>query len=177
MPVKKPIMMGNKVKDVTTGFAGHVTAISERPNAATMYGVQPPTKKGSTEYPKAVYIDGIALDVIDKGNAARLPEVDSRVRIGLGDQVEDTVSGLVGITTEKITFQNGCVHFVVMGRLLGDKKEPPSLFLQHDRLKLLMPASELYKAEHGEAPPKPEPLTMDTPQSRPGGPARDVIRP
>lgn len=187
MPAKKKPTpaLGNKVKDTISGFTGHVVAISHRPSSTTMYGVQPLAKKGAAEFPKATYIDEITLEVIGKG--VPVSKADPNVLIGLGDQVEDTVTGLVGITTERVTFVNGCVHFMVMGRLPADKKEPPSLFLQHTRLKLLMPATAMalqgmpqireQPSDVEAAGPKPEPLLDNAHVSRPGGPSRDVIRP
>lgn len=177
MPTKKLPKMGNKVQDTLSGFVGHVMAISHRPNAATMYGVQPLAKKGATEMPKATYIDGVTLKVIGEGVPVCTP--DDRVLIGLGDQVEDKVTGLVGIVTEVATFINGCVHLFVVGRLDVGKDEAPISYAQHDRFKLLMPASQLFKAEHGEAAPQPlnEESFKEAQVSRPGGPSRDVIRP
>lgn len=70
------IQLGQKVKDVVTGYTGITTAKIEFLNGCTQFLVQPkmvvPKKGEKEEYPSAVYIDVEQLVVVGKGTPVKL---------------------------------------------------------------------------------------------------------
>lgn len=168
MPAKKTIdqsapydVLGMKVRDVTSGFAGYVTAIIERIDGMAQLGVQPEMKKGDNVFPKATYIDPVVLEVTGIGIAKKLQPRDTTVTLNLSDKAEDTVTGLVGIVTERVTFLNGCVFLLVTGRREDRKDEAPSSFASHTRFRLVTPSES-------------KPVIEEPAKAPPGGPTRDV---
>lgn len=127
------VKLGVEVRDRVSQFKGVVTQKIEQISGNVMYSVQPVSKKG--EYPDAYDIDGHLLEVIGVGVSKLLPEVDDSVTIKLGEAVQDVVTGFKGMAVSKVTFQNGCVHFVVAGKVSKDGKELLSFSVNHKRLK------------------------------------------
>lgn len=105
------IRLGNKVKDRVTGLTGYVTSRSDQLNGNVQFGVQPPGE--GDKIPDSQYVDHFMLEVLEEGFANDLPPVDDTVTVQLQDKVRDKISGMEGTATEKITFQNGCVYFIV----------------------------------------------------------------
>lgn len=64
------IELGNKVKDIVTGFEGIVVARVEYLNGCIQYCVKPKAKDGKME--DGQYIDEKVLEVVDKGVSVRM---------------------------------------------------------------------------------------------------------
>ncbi len=62
---KQEIKLGNKVRDIVTGFEGIATAKIEYLNGCIQYCVKPKTTDG--KMPEGEYIDHQQLDVINGG--------------------------------------------------------------------------------------------------------------
>jgi hypothetical protein len=60
------IQLGNRVKDIVTGFAGIVTAKCEYLNGCVQFCVQPSTDKDGKR-PESFYIDHQQLEFVDDG--------------------------------------------------------------------------------------------------------------
>lgn len=156
--------LGTEVRDRVSGFAGIATSMSEKLSGTIQIGVQPKTgEKG--EMPEAYAIDYQILEVVGEGVSKNIPPVDNAVTVALGDEVIDTVSGYKGITVEKATFVNGCVHFGVQSKVVKDNKCPEPLYFDHKRLKVVKAGAAQKAAQpaEGKAPP--------------GGPNRRAPRP
>ena len=91
--------------------------------------------------------------------------MDTTVTVQTQDRVRDRVSGLEGTAVEKVTFQNGCVYFIVQPDVhkSGDMKglAPKPSVVSHLVLDVIKPA----------AAKKPEEKVKET---RTGGPARSM---
>lgn len=66
------IPLGSKVKDITTGFTGHVTSRTEQLNGCVQYYVEPVVDKKTNEIPKGYSIDVESLEVLPGGVAEKL---------------------------------------------------------------------------------------------------------
>jgi len=128
------IKLGLKVRDVITGLEGILTSITESLSGTVQVGIQP--RGDGDKIAESWCIDYQSVDVIDEGVSARLPAIDDTVVVQLGDEVEDLVSGHRGMTTRKIIFVNGCVHFTVTGKINKDKRALEEN-LDHKTLKVI----------------------------------------
>lgn len=131
------ILLGQVVQDLTTGFKGIATSRSELFNGNVQFGVQPRVKDGAEEIQSAFQLDHHLLEVLDSGISTRRSD-PAHTDIRVGDQVEDTVTGVTGTATTKTTFLNGCVYFEVQprkGRLAS--AAPGVSFIPHSRLRVV----------------------------------------
>lgn len=127
------LKLGVEAKDRVTGFKGLVIQKVEQVSGNVMWAIQP--RGRGTTIPEAYNIDGHLLEVTGIGISKLLPPVDDTPTLILGEAVQDVVTGLKGIATEKITFQNGCVHFTVVSKLTKDGKDVHTYTIDHKRLK------------------------------------------
>lgn len=58
--------LGNRVKDIVTGFTGIATAKCEYLNGCIQYCVKPPVKE-EDKMPEGIYIDEGQLEFVDSG--------------------------------------------------------------------------------------------------------------
>lgn len=173
--MKKPqeIVLGNIVRDAVTGYTGTATGKVEMMGGNVQFAVQPKMKGDdpAEEYPTGMNLDFHTLDVIEEGIAARTTKAIP-ITVQLGDEVEDTVTGIKGVATARHTFINGCIYYNVQSKSQADKQSgltgvtPPEFFNQA-RLKVIKPLA-VY------VPPAPP---TDTSLRRPGGPATKAMRP
>lgn len=138
--VKKPIELGCEAKCKVTGFKGTVNVKHDMLGGNVMWSIQPPVVNKSGEavsMPEAVAIDTHMLVRTGDGVSKELPPVDTTCTINTGEEVEDKITGFKGTATEMVTFQNGCIYFVIEGPLTQKMPEglPKSKLFLHSRLK------------------------------------------
>lgn len=112
------IKLGNKVKDLITGFTGIATSKSENMNGNTQFTITPVAEEGKP-YPDSITMDYHTLDVVDEGLAERTTEPTFVSDVDLGNEVECIVTGLKGIATHKLTYMNGCSAYLVTKKELN----------------------------------------------------------
>lgn len=105
------IKLGNRVRDIVTGYTGIATSQLEMLNGNTQFSILPETKNG--EYPDPIALDYHTLEVIDKAFEERTTQPTLQSVVKLGDYVECLVTKSKGVATMRCTYMNGCVSFVV----------------------------------------------------------------
>lgn len=157
------IKLGQSVKDKVSGLKGIVSSKLESVTGNVQFGVQP--KGDGADVKEAQFIDHFTLEVTGDGVSKDCPPVDATVRVGLQDTVRDRVSGMTGVCLERLTFLNGCVHFVVQPAAATSGSEkgllPKSACLAHGRLEVIKAHAE--RATQDKITP-----------TRTGGPNRSV---
>jgi len=126
------IAIGREVRDRASGFVGMITARHDMINGCTHWSIRPKVD-AKNEMAKQWRMDGFTLEVTGPGMTDELPAEDTDVLIGLGDQVRDRISGFIGVVTEKYVSMNGCVEFLVTGKLDRDGR-PVEVYLGHKHL-------------------------------------------
>lgn len=126
------IKLGNIVEDGITGITGVAYQYYTRTNGNTMIGIQP--RGDGTNLLDMVFVDQFTIKVLEEG-ITDVPET-AHTDIQIGDNVEEIVSGQVGIVTGKNVFLNGCVHFEMTTRSV-DNKNPEVFWVDHTRLKII----------------------------------------
>lgn len=171
---QKP-QLGNIVRDVTTGFTGTAFQYVELLTGSTQLAIQPLLKEGETHVlnaegiPPAMNVDVDLLDFVSEGVADRVkPAKPESIR--LGDEVQDNVTGMKGITISRVTFINGCVYYHVQPRQNEKQKKdaefsPPSFF----------PSVRLKTLSKGVSEQMAPVLTIPA-EKRPGGPSTKATR-
>ena len=114
---KKPISLGNIIRDITTGMTGTCTSRTDFMTGNVQYTIQPTITKGASAAPEGLSCDELQLDYVSAGAADRVTPAPDNIGITLGHTVTDIVSGFTGIATKKITFMNGCVYYVVVAKM------------------------------------------------------------
>jgi hypothetical protein len=129
------ITIGCIAVDLASGFEGIAVSRSELFNGNVQFAIQPQCQKDSSTLPDPFAFDAISLVYKNKGisEMAVRPQFTD---INVGDEVEDIVTGVRGITTTKTTFLNGCVYFEVTApKEKAKKNEFDVLHLTCARLK------------------------------------------
>lgn len=172
---KKP-QLGNIVRDVTTGFTGTAFQYVELISGTAQLAVQPLLKNGDTHdastsegIPPALNVDIGLLDYVSDGVVDRVrPAAPESIK--LGDEVEDNVTGLIGIAVSRVTFINGCVYYHVQPRQNAEQKKKAEFstpsFFPSGRLKTLS------KGVSEEMAPR----LQGAAEKRPGGPSTKATR-
>lgn len=168
--------LGHIVRDATTGFTGTATQYIEMLSGTVQLAVQPMLPEGSTHtgdalaIPTALSIDLPQLDYVSAGIASRVIAPAPQT-IRLGEEVEDIVTGLRGITVQRSTFINGCVYYNVQPKQTAKQKEEGTFsdtgFVAAQRLEVV---------GDGVAA-KMAPATAAPAAKRPGGPTTRAQRP
>lgn len=175
------IKMGFEMIEAVSKFRGKVIARNEQLAGNIQFGLQPEVK--GEAMPDAHYFDWHCLGIVGPGISARLA-TPATSGLRLGEAVKDVLSGFSGLITERITFQNGCIFFVVQPkmpwwrRLWGDPGSyPESRMFERQRLRRTGPGLSEMADE-----PKPPPVVARQPdlpapppsQRKPGtgGPSR-----
>lgn len=129
------IPLGSKVRDTVTGIIGIAIQHVEIFGGTLQVAVQP-ASTDTREVPEAFNVDIQQVEIVESSLAARAsPPQDCEIE--LGNQVEDVVSGFIGIATSRVTFINGCVWFNIESPpTKGDKPEDRHRFLASARLKV-----------------------------------------
>jgi hypothetical protein len=170
--------LGMFVRDRVTGFTGTLNTIAEMISGNTQYAIQPACEDGSNAIPESQFMDHHTVEVIGLGVSASMTP-PAQATIQLGWKVEDIITGVKGIATEKITFLNGCVYFHVQPK--AAKKEeanaPKTTLFEHKRLKKIgdgVVDQLKVMVNNAATAVKPEPV-IQAPAVRtrsPGGPMR-----
>lgn len=195
IPFTTETRLGVLARDTVTGFEGIVSARIEMMTGNIQFAIQPKGKADTMVDARGM--DFHLLEEIGPGVADKLPAIDQTATIKIGQKVRDTVSGLVGVTIDKTTFQNGCVYFNVQPHAARSKltgELPTSILIQHSRLRVyrtlwerivafftpkprVTPAQAAALAagrvETAKAPP-PAPKPATPPKRPPGGPSRSM---
>lgn len=105
------IKLGNRVRDMITGYTGIVTSKVEYLNGNTQFTLTPEAK--DDKYPESITLDYHTLEVMDKAFEDKVTEPTFNSGVKLGNNVECLVSGFRGIASNKCTYMNGCSSFLV----------------------------------------------------------------
>ncbi len=127
-----PLQLGVRARDITTGLTGLLTMRALTLDGVVQYTIQP--MGDGEKIPEGWTIDEHSLEVVDAGIIAKVTPEATNVSVRLGQEVTDKISGVVGITTRRVTYINGCVHFAVQPKVDKDGKMPEAIYLDHGRL-------------------------------------------
>lgn len=152
--------IGEEVEDTVTGVKGIAIYKNEGMSGTTQLAVQP--KGNGDNLPEAWSIDWQTLKVIGFGQS-RTAITPAKQTIELGDEVEDTVTGLKAIAVSRITYLNGCVSYGLQAKIGKDGKVPEYVYVDWKRLVVTKSA----KVPLHEEAKKPE-------TKRTGGPSMRV---
>jgi hypothetical protein len=119
--------LGQKMKDVASGFKGIAMHKVEQLNGNVQYALQPKMAEGQLELPQSIFFDQHTLKTVDEGISLSVTKVPEPSTIKLGSRVKDIVSGAIGIATEKYTYLNGCEQFTVVTPIDPTKSESTGL--------------------------------------------------
>jgi len=112
---KKELKLGHTMRDWTSGFTGLSVCEVEHYSGLIRFGIQPPSKEAD-KIADALEVDAHTLEWVDDGRVADVLPPTGTPDFVLGNQVEDVVSGFVGIAMIKVTHLNGCVYYTVVGK-------------------------------------------------------------
>lgn len=112
---KVELKLGHTMRDWTSGFTGLSICEVKHYSGLIRYGIQP-KMKDDDKLPEALEIDEHTLEYVDDGRVASVLPPTGTPNFVLGNEVEDIVSGFVGIAMIKVTHLNGCVHYTVVGK-------------------------------------------------------------
>lgn len=129
------IKLGCVAIDQASGLEGTVISMLEAFNGNVSYALQPKATKGADKLPEAWNFDSALVKFKGKGISEQATPAQ-HTDIQVGDEVEDIISGHIGICASKTTFLNGCVYFNVESKGVPTKKiEATAMFLSCTRLK------------------------------------------
>ena len=133
----KKVLLGQKVKDVVTGFTGIAVAQTFQKNSVTRISVQPPMSADG-KVPDAFDFDECQLQVLDE---TRVIEIEpNQVLFQFGDEAVHTNSGFKGKVARFATYLNGCIHIALQRKV--DEKEgflPDAKWFSQEDLELTKP--------------------------------------
>lgn len=169
-----PVALGRLVRDKSSGMEGIADAKVEMLTGNVQFNIRPQSKDGSSAE-KAHCVDYHMLEVIGEGVFSAVPPIDKTATILVGEEVEDAVTGVKGIATERATFLNGCVYYAVQPRMKkGAASVPDAIMISHKRLKRT--GKGLSQQVKQDIPVQ---LTAEAPpptRRPPGGPMRSLPR-
>jgi hypothetical protein len=166
--LNKKFGVGDVVRDRVSELTGVAIYKTEVITGTIQYAVQPGGTKDKLA--EAHYIDEQQLEFVKKGPVKAVQPDYSQVKIKLGDEVEEQITGFRGIATERITYLNGCVHFDCYSKCKMDGERGPVTRRDHFDHKLLKKVGEGARAL---APKLDQPVEPSRPRA-PGGPTRSA---
>lgn len=152
------VELGDKVRDVVTGFEGVVASWQKHMHGCDRLVVDP-TKLGDDDKP----LDGWVLDImrltlVEKGILAAIPYPTEWDKLTLGAVVKDRVTGFQGlISVIEITVSGVVMMGVDPAKVDKDGQPAKSAFFHAGRLELVEE--------------KPVPVAPEAPKVKPGGPS------
>ena len=157
----RPLRLGNVVRDPVTKIQGVAVQYIESLNGNVQLAVQPETeKKDKNKLMDAYNFDLHFLEYVSDGLVDKVVPAPT-VHVNLGDKVKSTISDVVGIANQKVTFMNGCVYFNIQPKIKDEKAAdaPKSSYLSFEQLEVVeagafKPAAPLAPAP-AVAPPVP----------------------
>jgi hypothetical protein len=166
------ITLGLELRCRVTGFRGVATQRTTLMSGNVQYALQPKAAEGATALPEAVNFDYHTLEVVGLGVVDAVTPIPAQAlgHVQLGWKVEDVITKLKGVATQRVEFMNGCVYFQVVA-----ERDPKELFksdgfFEWSRLKPVGRDPEV-KLPGLEAARKAEPKARP-----PGGPRAPVRR-
>lgn len=105
------IKLGNRVRDMITGYTGIVTGQVEYLSGNTQFTLTPESK--DDKYPDSITLDYHTLEVVDKAFEDKVTEQTFKSDVKLGNRVKCLITGAEGIATNKCTYMNGCSSFLI----------------------------------------------------------------
>lgn len=139
------IKLGERVKDLSSGFAGITTSVTVVASGNIRFGVQPMSEKGDS-IPQAYELDHHLLVTLDAGISHLTTEASPKL-FKIGEEVEDIVTGFKGYITAVTTYINGCHNYLLEARKNSDERYIIEAFLQ-DRLRLTGETPLSFKASN-----------------------------
>jgi hypothetical protein len=141
------IQLGDKVKDLLTGFEGIASSRTTFLHGIDQIGIQPPVDKDG-KIPDPMSIDETSLEVTKKGKVKAAKKTDEKAtKVKLGDTVLDPITGLVGVVTSTTRFINGCSRLGVTPGLDAKGKPQDTYYFAGPRLEKVVTAENPVK-EH-----------------------------
>lgn len=115
------IKLGQRVRDISTGFEGIAITRIHQMGMGTRYSVQPQSDDPS-KMKEANDIDEVILEVIDDG-ISNIAIPVTECPISLGDLVQDKISDFEGIVSTMSEQLNGCMMCIVTDKVLKGKEK------------------------------------------------------
>lgn len=143
------IGIGDKVKDVITGYEGIVLAVSTWLYNVNRIAIQK-QELVNNKIDEAIWIDQTPrIELVEKGvfkNIVVEPETHDFNEL---DEVEDTITSIRGIITGFVTWYSGCIRAVVTTKKLDKDNNPVDLHVSVKQLKKILSAVEPRKTNTG----------------------------
>lgn len=160
------IKLGMVVRDPATGLTGQADQKVELLSGTTQYTIQP-MGDGKT-VPERYFVDDFLLEYVGPGVSDRVPAPDTGDSFALGQKMEDTVTGYVGISVQRTTYLNGCICYHLQKHISDTNGKtllediPQSAHFDYKRLRLVSDGVAQKDEQTGEK--------IKTPKSKTGGP-------
>jgi hypothetical protein len=162
---KEPLKgLGLLVRDEVTGYTGMVTQVSVLLSGNVQFAVQPSSTDCGVTMPDAMQLDVHSLKAVGDGLSKTVIKVPNPTTIPLGVEVEDIITGIKAITTQKTTFMNGCEVFLLEVALKN--RQPLTEFAHHINAIRLKVTGKNDKTKQLNLPP------ADDRGRPPGGPSK-----
>lgn len=116
-PFPKPFPFYSTVKDKTSGFTGSLAYYQYELDGTVRIAIQPacdPEKPGVL--PDAMLVDALICEQAAPPKEGLNLPAPVPTDIELGDEVQDVVSGILGVAVVRQDSSNGCVHFYIQPR-------------------------------------------------------------
>lgn len=143
---KEVIDLGDKVKDIVSGFTGVVLSVTKYATGCITYGVSS-TKLSVKKTPDDswVHLESDRFKVIKKQiikfkyvEGTTSHDILKNSKFDLGDKVKDKVTGFEGIVVGKTVYTTRCIHYAIQPIKLDEKNKPEDWqFFDTVRLELL----------------------------------------
>lgn len=168
--MSKQIKLGNKVRCVISGFTGIASTRCLKLNGSYQIGIQPPCAEGATALPDCLAFDENQIEVLEEGVSNLMVVPTFTPSFKLGDEVKDSITGVVGIAVEQVTFLNGCVYIWIVPKKSVFTKNEEKTDWQ------FMEGSRLVRVGPGINAKKEEPQSTAEPKRATGGPNSKIPR-
>ena len=146
------IEIGDKVRDIITGYEGIVLAKTSWLYNSDRIAIQRQGLVGD-KIEEAIWIDvSPRIQILEKGvfkNIVVNPEIHDFNEL---DEVEDTITGIRGIITGFTAWYSGCVRAVVTTRNLDKDNNPVELHVSTKQLKLRTKSDKVLEAKNTGGP-------------------------
>ena len=115
------IKLGDRAKDLISGFEGIVVGRSEWLAGCPTLTIQPEKSKGNS-LPDAKTFDEPGCELLKSGVRNRVILAQAPVTLNLGDRVRDRITKFEGIVTGKTEWLMGCNRVCIQPEKLKDGK-------------------------------------------------------
>jgi hypothetical protein len=136
----EPVALGDKVKDIISGFTGIVAGWQQHLHGCDRLEVEPTDLKDDGGLKDAFIFDVVRLTVLEKNAVpviAPKPEYDKFV---VGAKIKDRITGSEGIVGVRVTKFGGDVSLILEpGKLTPDGKPVEPIFAAASRFDFIAP--------------------------------------